>query len=441
MLPYLLFVSSRSWRTVDWFLPVLHEIHRRGLARIAVHFTTAEHLKKPRPADLVEILSEFAEIHDPFTLLKGAPKAFRNDLAKAVIRDALPAAGEAIRTRLKSRESPPSGAHRNPTPLADWFVSTYLLQKHQARQMAGRLAGAEVRWLVHDIGDFYAKGWYRWFPDARVAIVPHGTNSLAERTAESDRVDRRKAYYAGRQLHPEALWLLGRQEDEAFYRQLDLTGTFLGCGHPKFDPVWIEHLRQRSARSQSAGSTDSPRSLLLLLMPRSKTTKQSQYDAFVRGVCDLAARLGLRLIIKMHPSQHRREVRRLVPASFSRRVEWCRTSALDAATRSCVAISFPSSTIMDAVVAGIPAIELYDFSNETGSGGFNDGTGKTSLYRLLRLARPANSVAEAEDLVTKLLADPECYRDVCRQQTEALEEIVPRRAGTIERILDATFPG
>ena len=134
-------------------------------------------------------------------------------------------------------------------------------------------------------------------------------------------------------------------------------------------------------------------------------------------------------MIRLHPAQTRDELEQIL-APLVRTFNigpledcWCHESVLPAAMRADVVVSFPSSAVMDAIAAGTPAIEYFDYHDQDWNSFVDAPEGKTSIYRQAGLVAAVNTPAELADFVRRTVHDSHFRAALCENQRRALAAV------------------
>jgi hypothetical protein len=428
--PTMLVVIGTSCGAVDWVLPVLWRVRQKGQARICVFFKNerVDRQLRRRYSDLAGMLKAVAD--EILTV--------RKLVAARRLGEKLRLVQQNMAVIWRSRTHVLRGLLSFLVQLATlpWLRSVFraarLVEPLQIQLLRDHLANDHVTHLFIDMED--NPGFCQAFPESRPYFFPHGTMFFSDHRDNTER----NQYFAERfpyRLVPKgAVWFAGTSRDEEYYRRLGLSCTIAGCGHPKFDPLWTEIVKSRTVR-RSGPKHPQRLTILLLLMPLWKVKRKERVVELTQGVLRTAARYGFRVLVKPHPVQGRREIARLMKGVNRRVYEWCETSVLAGAARSDLAVSFPSSAIMDVIAMGRPAFELFDFRDERFENFVSQNGESTSIYRKHGLVVPLDSADDLEAWLACISQSPDFLDGLRRTQRVALEKLVENPAGTLERVL------
>ncbi|MGE4553720.1 MAG: hypothetical protein AB7D57_11445, partial [Desulfovibrionaceae bacterium] len=92
-----------------------------------------------------------------------------------------------------------------------------------------------------------------------------------------------------------------------------------------------------------------------------------------------------------------------------------------------LAVVFPSSAGNQAVARGIPVVEYFDYAAGDWPSFVPAEGGRTSVYRALGLALPADDPAGLAAVLGGLASDPERYRRTAEAQRRALRQALALR--------------
>lgn len=413
-----LVTCSVSWGGIDWLLPVLVALRERMAARVVVYFRTEGLFRQRRQfADLHARLQQAGiELVSPAGLAAGIPWIEKLLVAWHAWRRE----GGLFTLLMRC--------------LTAWtgrfFAAGKLPGDQRVEWLAERFSGG-VDLLFHDVGQRRHEALYEQFPAAQVAVYPHGTNSLAEQQIDFRTVEHLRVKPVIDAVPADAVWLTGRAEDLSYWRKLGVGCRIAAVGHPKLDAEWIEHVRQ------SAKEASGKFRLLLLSMPPSKASNPPAFHRLLESFFQVARIQGVELLIKPHPRESLRKLRRLVRSTGLTDVEYVQESVLQAASRADAVVSFPSSAVMDAVAVGVPVIEYFDFTSQDYPSFIEVDGQRTSIYRASGLAVPVNTSSELVFTLAKWQANPQYRDEIARQQRAALDAVLASRCRAIDLALQA----
>ena len=141
------------------------------------------------------------------------------------------------------------------------------------------------------------------------------------------------------------------------------------------------------------------------------------------SILDLAKLYDAEIIVKRHPRQDHDELTTLLNNHKDVKVTLATESVLTTASKSSLAISFPSSACMDAIAAEIPVIEYFNYTEQDWSTFLKASAGSTSIYRKLNLVLSTNNREELNVELDKLINDDKYYNKIQSQQNKTLFEL------------------
>lgn len=433
--PVILTVINTSWGAVDWVLPVLSHIHEEAWADLVVYFKTEEaRRREDQFQDLAERLGRIAAVLDAGDLTAAlSPTEKARLVGQTLAQDR-----QAARRGLSAYGYAGVRLAALPCRRSVWR-SSKIPDSLTMSLLRRRLQGRRVACLLHDFGARHDEALHQAFPEAKVFVFPHGTNWWDESTQLGPEPTRWM-----RTMSPEAVWLTGWAGDERYFRNHGLRCRVVACGQPKFDPLWVRKIcapQRPPAPRASAGE----RSLTMLFLsrPLGKSTSKEQTREDIAAVLRVAARHRVRVLVKLHPNQRRKEVEPLLRAAGLADCDWRNTSVLAAATEADFAVALPSSAVMDAGAAGIPSFEYFDYSDQWYVSFVKDGDKTTSIYRREGLAEPVDTEPALDAWIARIRHEPHVLRELAERQQAALTRLLPIRAGAIEKatalLRDATL--
>ncbi len=410
----ILVIINDSWGEVDWILPVLTHLKEKWTARISVFFNDdAIYNEKSEYQDLHERLEVISkEIITPSKLKETVKWRYR------IFEILKLASKKLIKVYLLPRyvKGLVSGDLR-------FVFTTHDLLKYKC--------GKNVDFIFHDFSGIDFTQYYRDFPQSKVVVFPHGTfihgwidNKLKEEFS-------RFMYF--QTIDRDALLLLGSHKDLAFFKTLTSLENIVITGHPKLEKIWVDSFAVRRIEGRFDNETRRFR-ILFIQYPKRRMIKKDVFESFVSTVLDIAESNNIEIIMKRHPRQDENELKSILERYRNLTMDFATESVLSAATRSDLAISFPSSACMDAIAAGIPVIEYFDYSSQKWTTFVKTDGGRTSIYRKLGLVVPANNGSELEQEIRRLTNDREYSDRIKTAQKKALEKLQVNRGHVLEVI-------
>ncbi|MGE4552086.1 MAG: hypothetical protein AB7D57_03180, partial [Desulfovibrionaceae bacterium] len=370
-----LVVIQNSWGEVDWILPVLRELRRRAGARILVHFPLQGVLDEGAAyRDLDACLRATARVMGPADVARAAAApAGRLRLARRALRRGR--LGRATAWRLMAGGDP--GLACLPAELLH------------------AVTGGDPAWLLHDYSGQGHALYQRTFPGSRLVLFPHGTAEYLPGSEPLRHIVRRS--FGEQPLPPEALVLVGTEGAVEFFRAAAGPADIRAVGHPMLDPAWQETLRGFRPEAPDPVQNRAP-AVVLACIPMRKFPGRRRYLDMVRQVAQAAAALGRALVLKPHPRQAREEVRETLaaldaPDTPDAPIRVADVSLASALVPGDLAVVFPSSAGNQAVARGIPVVEYFDYAAGDWPSYVPAEGGRTSVYRALGLALPADDPA------------------------------------------------
>ena len=422
----MLVICTGSWGEIDWVLPILHATKTRHCARIFVYFKRDWLLDQATQyEDLAAILHEQVEaIICPTSLLKGYGR-----LAQA-------------RILLKNWHRWLARPHRLLLKLAGLMlgyssISSVVSEARLAHELGRHLREENVQLLLHDYTGVDNRPYYEAFPSARVVVFPHSTYQygwLSKDTELLKQVSDRLHYET---IDEDAIFLVGSPGDVPYFRQQCSVRDIIPVGYPKFESEWVRTIGAWGQKHGHVKDTMQSKSLILLFlsMPKRKVTGEGTFERIVETVLRIAHKYDLRLLIKKHPRQGNDEIEAIVRRFSGIDVEWVNTSVLCAAQNADLVINFPSSACMDAIAAGTPVIEFFDYSEQKWNSFIEIGGRKTSIYRHQGLVVPADTECELDAFVSRAKAAPHLLKDTLEQQQSALNRLQTNRGKVVDSVL------
>lgn len=433
--PTVLVVFGKSWGAIDWILPVLHRLRETDSARVVAYFRQEDaYSQAPRFRDLASLFD--ATVEQVFTANKLLNELSLREKLLLLIANCL-------RDVFVNRRFLLGWVYflvqLACLPFARNIVRSNKLHETLVDKiLRKRLPDHHVQWILQDFDNRSYAAFYQAFPAAEIFVFPHGTNWWDKHQFEE------KTYQAIKTIPPRATWLTGRAGDETIHRSIGLACTVAPLGHPKFDPAWIQEMItwSRKNRAQDQPAAKKP-ALTMLLLTRSmkRLADKRAFRDYAQGVFRVAARHGIHVAVKLHPTQKRGEIEELLAGLAERpTLSYVEIGVLCAAATADFVVAWPSSAVMDAVLAGTPVLEYFDcrnadFVQAAGMGSFIEAGGQmTSIYRHEQLVLPVDDEASFDQVVTRLVESTEYREDLAAEQHSILDELVPNRRGVIDRI-------
>jgi hypothetical protein len=433
--PVLLVVCGRSCGSIDWVLPVLHAVEQSGHADVKVFFTceTTYQMLQTYFRDLARILEySEAEVLTKSRLLDDLPTGqkigvlIRNTLRQVHLRRPLKALEKTVQLARQLFFLPFSRSVRRANKLADVLASDLL---------SNRLSGREVAYLFHDMPadvPIYSAG----FPSAEIIYFQHGTLTFESLQDNWQHIQHMIAQEPLDAIPKRTTWLIGSPGEEQYYRRIGVSCRIFSSGHPKFDPRWAAVLKNHAGalNSHSAAKRSKPR-VLFLSMPEWKFSDASHRRRLLTQLFRVAARHDWDLRVKLHPDERREGFRAIASTAGFTNFQWCETSVSGGATQVDFVVCFPTSAAMDAVAAGSPVVEFFDFAEQKHTSFLDADGSKTSIYRTEGLVEPASSEAELDRVARRAAEDDGYLYKIRTDQHARLATLFVEHGSATDRIL------
>jgi hypothetical protein len=433
--PVLLVVCGRSCGSIDWVLPVLHTVEQSGHAEVKVFFqceTTYQQLQTDF-RDLASVLeSSAAEVLTKSRLLEDLSTGrktdilLRNTLRQVHLRRPLKALEKVAQLARQLFLLPFSRSVRRADQLADVLASGLLRD---------RLSGREVAYIFHDMPadvPIYSPR----FPDAKIVYFQHGTLTFESLQDNWRHIKHMIAVEPLEAIPKRTTWLIGSPGEEKYYRRIGVGCRIFSSGHPKFDPRWAALLKNHADTLNSRPAANRGKSSVLLLsMPEWKFSDGSHRRRLLAQLFRVAARHDWDLRVKLHPDERKESFRAIAAAAGFTNFQWCETSVLGGATLVDYVVCFPTSAAMDAVAAGSPVIEFFDFAEQMHTSFVDAHGSKTSIYRTEGLVEPASSEAELDHLARRAAEDDGYLNKIRADQHARLATLFVEHGGGTDRVL------
>ena len=267
------------------------------------------------------------------------------------------------------------------------------------------------------------------FPEAPVIRGEHGFD-LTNR-AGSD-VDQEFAKLAKKSMHLRGradLWLTCCQNLSEYLRVYWKANDISEVGFPRLDLWWVEQVLEASANEITEMNlpNDCQPVLWLTRHVDDHCFTQESWTRIVRGTLKvISERPHVHLIVKPHPRQDLALLVKELEVLPSERWTLWMGSTLSAASKADVVISVWTSAILDAMAAGKPIIEYFEYPKEQ----INQAVGRdgqvTGGWREFGLVAPADSPADVHRLLD--LWETEPNHEIWESQRKAFEELHPPSA-------------
>jgi hypothetical protein len=438
--PVLLLVCGRSCGSIDWVLPALHAVEQEGNFDVIVFFkceTRHQRLQKSF-RDLASILdSGNAGVLTKSKLLERLSIAqkwrvlLRSTLRQVHHRQPLKASKQLIHLAMQLALLPFTRSAYRANRLEDGIA---------AEVLASRLRHREVAYLFFD-HPVDVPNYSPAFGDAEIVYYQHGTLSFDRLEDNWQHIEYMKRLEPLDAIPQRATWLIGSPREEQYYRRVGVPCRIFASGHPKFDPRWVHVLRQHAAPLRApiglpSNAGPRKRSVLFLSIPGWKFSNAAHRKRLLTQLFRVARKHHWDLHVKLHPDERKKHFQAIAQSAGCDNIQWCENSVSGAATHADFVVCFPTSAAMDAVAAGAPVIEFFDFTAQMHSSFVEANGGKTSIYRTEGLAEPANN---EEDLgrIAERAAGDDGYLDRLRtaQHSKLAGLFAGHDRGT-DRVLD-----
>jgi hypothetical protein len=388
-----LVVISESWGEVDWVLPILSHIKSEWRAKIFVYFTS--NAISEEGADYVDL------------------KYMLETVCQQVVTPATLGASDNLDSISK-----PKAAN---------------LERLRA------ITGGSIDVLFHEFGGENFRPILDLFPSAQTVAFPHGTFFYKWIRSDLRESYRRSMFFEA--MRRDTILLIGSELDREHFATLTGLKRIEVVGHPKLDRAWVNKIiKQDGTGNSGGGGLTSKGKILFLQYPGRRLSSRAKYANLNRTVFHQGRRRGLSMIVRRHPRQESAELREYVNSSLDSKIEFSRRSVLASTRDASIVICFPTSGCMDAVAAGIPVIEFFDFEGENWPTFISTPSGCTSIYRENDLVLPADTKEQLEYEIDRLVEDPLYRKSVVAQQYQSLARLIPMDGTGVARVCDRLQP-
>jgi tetratricopeptide (TPR) repeat protein len=245
-------------------------------------------------------------------------------------------------------------------------------------------------------------------PGALLVNFPHSTYFYSNK--ETDKVQA-AADPDGWSLHD--IFLLSSENDIPHWSQHVATNKIKVCGHPRYDVWWRDNLLTSKlfidSKEAEAAKTAERVFFHISRGDHPHYLDRSDYEYLIKSICEQVFSIpGSLLLIKPHPRQDIIDLHNLLKAYDPDRYIISHLHLMQLASLAQVIISFWSSGILDTLAVNKPVIEFWRF-NDKHNWRKKTGGEKTSIYRELGLACPANTERELKEALLSMLSNPEPF--------------------------------
>ena len=419
--PIILALFNTSWGEVDWLLPVLHEAKNNRGARVFSFFTREETYQgRSGHQDLLRALKEISEkVMTPSSLppvrsgIAGAIK----DMALELSSRHMP--GRFAGPRLGSKDAPFAHRLKSAMPVPD-----YIFREHD---------------------DYDFSPYSLAFPQAMEVVYPHSTfwhgAWLDCAKIWGGRASDELKGYTYKNVNPRAVVLAGREEDVPFWQLRCPQNPILGLGHPKLDPKWTQRLKDNG---QYKARGNDQRTLTVLIC-EAKPKNIIGYDEIAHGIFTALEKHGARLLVKGYPRLKASGLMEMAEKYPGVSTSLAENSITGSSFSADFCISFCHSTAgMDAVNAGIPAVEMFHCLEQTDQYFQRGNVPAYHWYREIQetfseagVTKLVKSPDEFMHFVERAAKEPEYLSDLWRSQDQALSRVLPNRGNAVAAVWDA----
>lgn len=402
-------IINNSWGSIDWVLPILFRFKEKYNANILIVIKDKIFYDKYFYQDLFKGLTDIGKLITPDTILRDYKISKKKLFKKLVFRKK----GERNYLNTKYISCLIRLLFTNKRDMPVKYLPTSLITKI----ISTNLGSKSPNIIFHDDSGSLFLRLTRAFNDSQTIMVPHGTiwyeQEFIERIGEFG-----KENYA---LPENALVLTGVKEDLEFYNKMGVSSKIIYCSHPKFYKEWLKLIKQRALAERD----NEKLTILFIAMPKSKVSSSSKFESLLTDIIAVVNENDASLVIRRHPRQSQNELEEIFANKLSgKSIIWSNNSVLMEAFRADLVISFPSSAVMDAVAAGVPTIEYFDYSNESFTTFLREENYTTSIYRKKFLVAEANNYEELSCLVKKLLSDEKYREKIKNSQQKAINNVL-----------------
>ncbi len=396
-----LVIINDSWGEVDWILPVLFQLKKELNIRIWIYFTSDDVFHESRNyVDLFLILREIAE-----TLLYPSILGKQVALTKKVI--------QFIARNFYFRIDLIRSIHR-----------IFCLKMERSKLMFSNQEllllniGKNVDFLFHDYSGMDFSIYYDYYPKAKNIIFPHGTMIYEKIMPQIKNEIKRISFYNS--IRKDAHLIIGSENNLEYFSDITGLENISAIGYPKFDDEWKAKL-SISSSSLLDYRKNKKIVLVLLLIPKRKISGENVYESLIEDIVQVSSSFKISLLIKKHPRQNDQEVDFILKKYSCHDIEIANTSALYACMHSDIAVCFPSSCCMDAVAAGIPVIEHFDYMNQFWPTLIRADNETKSIYRDLNLVAATNNRNELFEIISNIINKKYFTDNLLKEQMSALD--------------------
>ena len=416
----ILALFNTSWGEVDWLLPVLHEARTNRGARVFSFFMREKTFQgRSGHRDLWQALVKISE--------------------KVMSPSSLPPVREGFKGSLRDRALEFFSRRRPRRMAGPWLGSRDAVFAHRLKSV---MPAPDYIFREHDDYDF---GPYTAaFPRGREVVYPHSTfwhgAWLDCARVWGGRAAEEITGVSYEYISPRSVVLAGREEDVPYWQEKFPQSLVLGLGHPKLDPCWARELRDISG----GGAVEKRQRPLTVLICEAKPKNIIGYDEIVHGIFTALEKHGARLLIKGYPrlkSSPLMEAAENYPGVPSALTQ---DSITGSAFKADFSISFCHSTSgMDAVNAGIPAVEMFHCLEQTEQFFHRGSVPAYHWYKEIQetfsragVAKLIKSPGEFMAFVERAAAEPDYLAGLWRAQDRALSASLPKREGSATLLWD-----
>jgi hypothetical protein len=231
-----------------------------------------------------------------------------------------------------------------------------------------------------------------------------------------------------------------------FYRKLYIPETVLQVGCPKFDKAWLDFVRTRRKSNNdeaSIGSRGGRTVLVLLKNDSSVIFKHISFASVFFEIMEACQNIDdVNVILKPHPRQDLELLKKMMSMHSKLNVTVSNENLIVLFARSDLIIAMPSGVILDALIAGHPVIEFFNYPllgekldmkfKEIplgilgGLGALDENGGLTSVFRARDLVVPADTRRELWAVIQKFLTHKQVL--ACREIRDIFPDNASRRA-------------
>jgi hypothetical protein len=171
-------------------------------------------------------------------------------------------------------------------------------------------------------------------------------------------------------------------------------------------------------------------------MPDWKFTDSAHRRKLIEQLFRVSAKHDWDLRVRLHPDEKQEGFRAIATAANCDRLQWCETSVTGGATQADFVVCFPTSAAMDAVAAGAPVIEFFDFGEHMHTSFINEHGNQTSIYRTEGLVEAASSESELDDIARRFAEEDGYLEKVRAGQHARLAALFVEHDHATDRILE-----